>query len=171
MNHTLYDLSDELAQLIEQIQECGGEMMTPEIEAAFDRLLEDGGEVAQKVDRYAGLIQEMKARAEIRSAESKRLARRATIDQNTANALESRLEQFFLRHNFKKIETPRFQVRVQRNGGLAPLEILVPVTDLPEDVIRLRPEPNKDLIRQRIVAGEEVDYAVLHERGYSVRIT
>lgn len=170
MNHTLYELSDELAELLDHIQECGGEIMSPEIEQALDQLLEEGGEVPLKVDRYAGLIQEMKARAEIRSRESKRLAMRATIDQNTASSLESRLEQFFLRHGFKKIETPRFQVRVQRNGGIAPLEILVPVNELPEDVLRLKPEPNKELIRQRIEAGEKVDYAVLHERGYSVRI-
>lgn len=170
MNSTLYQLSDELADLLDQIQECGGEIMTPEIEQALDRLLEEGGEIPQKIDGYAGLIQEMKARAEIRTAESKRLAKRATIDQNTAHSLESRLIQFYLRHNFKKIETPRFQVRVQLNGGVPRLEVLVPTDELPEDVIRLRPEPNKELIRKRIEAGEKVDYAVLHEREYSVRI-
>jgi len=170
MNRTLYDLSDDLAVLLDQLEECGGELMTPEMEAAFDALLGDGGDVAVKVDNYTALIEEFKARAAIRRTEAKRLARRAEVDENSVRSLEARLIQFFQRHDLKKIETPRFQVRVQRNGGLAPMDILVPPNELPEDVIRLVPEPNKPLIRERIEAGEKVDYAVLRERGYSLRV-
>ena len=91
------------------------------------------------------------------------------MDANGAKRLKDRLLLFFQAHGIKSLETPRFRVGVQLNGGVAPLVIANP-NDVPEDYCKVKVEPDNQSIRAALEAGTQLPFAKLGERGYSLRI-
>jgi hypothetical protein len=119
---SLFEISDDLMALEEMLALAGGEITEDEAGAAlqdwFDTL---GGERDTKIDNYAALIRELDARSEAREVEAKRLMALAGADANNAKRLKERLKLFFELHDIKKLDTPRFRISVQANGGKDPL--------------------------------------------------
>jgi len=172
-NRTLYDISQDLLDLYETIQDLGGDVSSPEVEAAIDTWFEDlTDERDAKLDNYAALIGEMEARAEVRREESRRLADRARRDEEQAAYLKGRLMHFFQQHGLKTIETRRYRLTLQRSGGRTPVVLHVedPET-LPEAFQRVKVRPDMNAIREALERGEQLDFAELGERGYFVRIS
>ena len=70
----------------------------------------------------------------------------------------------------RKLSTDRYQISLRKPGGKAPLEIdefMVPTEFITVETIT---NPNKDLIRQRLDAGEVLDFARYLERQDSLII-
>lgn len=132
----------------------------------------------QKLDHYAALIRELEARAEVRKAESQRLADRARIDADRASFLKDRLRHFFLGHGLKTVETRRYRITLAGNGGRNPILLRVPPESLPEvfrsEIVTVK--ANLDDIRAYLEAGGVLQdgdgnvMAELGERGSSIRI-
>lgn len=172
MNQTLLDITDEAAALDALLAEAGGEI-TPETEAIIDGwFAEVETNLYGKVDNYCRLISEIEARAEIRKAEAKRMADRARVDENAADALRERLRFVWEARRLGKVHTSRYTVSLAKNGGKAPLDIRCGVEDLPAWAVKTETVStvNKDAIRERLDAGEALDFASLMDRGTRISI-
>ena len=170
---SLMQISQDMLALDDLIAECGGDVSDPRVAEAIDAwVAELQGNMSGKVDGYAALITEMERRAEVRLAESARLAARARVDENAAKFLMMRLKTAMDFHGLKKIETDRFTVSVVNNGGKAPVVIDDPhAVPLPMTrTIPARVEPDKDRIRQALENGEAVPGCTLGERGTRLSI-
>ena len=168
---TLYSISEDLAALEELLIETGGEVSAGVAEAAIDSWFEElGARRDAKVDSYCALIRNLEARATSRKAEAARLSDRARIDTNAIERLKSRLLFFFDKHSMRSLETARFRISAQANGGVQPLAITQPAESLPDEFVELRREPLKGLIREMLEAGETLPFAELLPRGRSIRI-
>lgn len=167
---SLYQISGDLAMIEDLLIELGGDITDEQVEALIDSwLAETTEELKSKVDRYGALIKELEARSKARAEEAARLANRSQVDANGARKLKERLLAFFQSHDLKTLETPRFRVGVQLNGGLAPLIITNP-DDVPEDYCKVRVEPDNKSIREALEAGKELPFAHLGQRSHSLRI-
>lgn len=167
---SLFNISEDLEKLNDLLDECGDDTQQQELIAQWFEQL--GNERDTKLDAYAALINEMLARAEVRKAEAKRLLSLAATDENRARLLKERLQSFFETHDLKTVETSRYKLSLQRNGGKAPLvlkEGLTP-TQLPERFQKISIDADSAAIRKALEAGEQLDFATLGDRGTSLRI-
>lgn len=169
MTRTLLDISDDLVALGDLLTEAGGDIDAGDgaLQAWFEQL---GEERDEKLDNYCALIREMELRASVRMAELERLQLRVAVDQNAAKRLKDRLKLFLDIQGISKLETRRYKVGVQANGGKLPLEVTVAAEQLPERFQRVSVTVNSDAIRAAIEAGEAVQGCSIGERGTHVRI-
>ena len=78
---TLLDITDDVRALDDILAENGGDLSDPQIESILSQWETDlEGDLEAKLDSYAALITEWEARAEMRSVEAARLAKRAKTD-------------------------------------------------------------------------------------------
>lgn len=168
---TLFSISDEISQLNTLLDEL--EADDAESEKLLTEFLEQVGEERDhKLDNYSALIAELEARAAVRKEEAKRLAQLAAKDEKRAEMLKERLKWFFSVNNIKKLETNRYQLSLVKNGGKPPviLDESISPTELPKQFQKLNVEADKTAIREALLAGEELDFAHLGDRGTSIRI-
>jgi hypothetical protein len=172
---TLFQIGDSLTALDNLLAECGGEITDAEAEAAIDEWLAETNTMLEtKVDGYAALIREYESRSEAREVEARRLMALAGSDGNNAKRLKARLKSFFEAHGIAKLETPRFRVSIQANGGFLPL--IVPpawerdAAEAPEAFQKRVIELDKKAIREAIRNDEETYGAALGEPGTHLRI-
>lgn len=168
---TLYELTADMQALHDLLVELDGDITNPSVAEAIDGWMNElGNATDKKVDAYCSLIREIESRAAVRKAEMDRLAMRVRADENAVKGLKSRLKLAIELMGKPKIETDRFSVRVQANGGKPPLELPLNVEDLPKKFIKFRPEADQDAIRAAIDAGEEIKGVKLLPRGTHLRI-
>lgn len=172
---TLYEIGGNLTALHDLLIECDGEITDAEAEAAIDGwLAEMQTALETKVDNYCALIREYESRADARELEAKRLMVGAGAYNNNAKRLKGRLKGFLELHGIARLETERFLLSVQRNGGKAPL--VVPErweqepASAPEAWQRRVIQLDKEAIREALEAGEQVDGCEIAPRGNHLRI-
>jgi chromosome segregation ATPase len=182
MMKTIIEISQELIDLENQLEELADNCEATEeaaerisqIIATFpDKLESTQAERDRKLDNYAGLINELQSRVEIRRSEAKRLSDRASVDENKVKALKSNLQKFFEAHQLKSIDTNRFRLTLAKNGGKLPLFLdSQPAENYPEQYRQTVTvtSPNREAIRAALEAGESLDFARLGDRGQSLRI-
>jgi hypothetical protein len=172
VSQTLLDITKDMESLDALLAAAGGEI-TPGTEATIDGwFAENEANLSDKVDAYCRLISEIEARAEVRKAEAKRLAERARIDENAAAALRERLRHTWEAKSLPKVQTTRYTVSLAKVGGKAKLDLRVGVEDLPGWAVTTETivKANTDVIRDRLEAGEALDFASLMERGTRINI-
>ena len=166
---TLYEITEDLRALDELLVESGGDIT--EAEATVERWMNEiETDLVNKVDGYAALISEMKARAKARKEEADRLAKRARIDTDAAKflsfKLKERLEAIGRGGKGDAIETNRFKVGIVGNGGKQPLDIH---GDVPDDFMVVTKSPDNEAIRAALATGP-LEFAILQERGTRLSI-
>lgn len=167
---TLLDISDDMLALADMLEEVGGDLGAGDgaLDEWFNQL---GDERDTKLDNYAALIRDIELRAAARREESERLRLRVAADDGTVKRLKDRLKLFFEIQGIKKVETRRYAIGVQKNGGLAPLLVDdIDPADLPQWAQRVRIEVDTIAVRNSIEAGETVPFARFGERGTQLRI-
>jgi hypothetical protein len=165
---TLLEITADVEALDDLLSEVGGDVSDPRVEAAVSQWLSEiENDFARKVDNYVAMIRTIEARAEVRRAESKRLAERARIDEGSASWLRQRLIDVMHRLDRPSVETDRWRVSVARNGGLQPIEI---VGDVPAEFRRVVSEPDNAAIRTALLEGRELGFAVLRDRGERLNV-
>ena len=172
MDKTLFDLSDELLQLDEalsEISEADTEAFETVLQEYMNTLQDD---LSNKLNGYCKYISELENRAEIRKNEAKRLLARSKVDENLENRLKEALKWFFRMHNLSKYETQLYRVSLCGNGGKLPIEILVPIEDLPAEYIYQDFTYVVDMERLRadLESGQRIYGTRIGERGQSIRI-
>jgi hypothetical protein len=172
MKQTLLDITEDMAAIDELLAESGGEI-TPETEGTLDAwFAELDTNLTGKVDNYCALITEIECRAAVRKAEADRLYDRAKIDENAAKALRERLRFVWELRSMGKLQTSRYTVSLAKNGGKAPLDVRVGAEELPAWAVKTETvvTVDKDAIRSRLDAGEQLDFASLMQRGNRISI-
>lgn len=177
MNSSLLDISEDLVALqllIEEYAEEHDGEISPEIAATLDAWFGDiSGQFNDKLDNYATLIRICTLRAAARKEEKERLEKRVRVDENMIGKLKERLKMIFEARKLPKVETRRYKIWVQKNGGKQPLDLSA-ITDvskqLPLKYQVVRVEANTDALRESLEAGEVVEGVKLLERGTHVRI-
>lgn len=167
MTRNILEISTDVAKLDDLLARVD-DADTPEVKAMIDELLALQDEREVKVDNYAALIRNLQAIADARKAEAKRIMELARIGENKVKALKERLQIAFETMGITKIETPRFTVRVSKNGGKQPLE--VDEADVPPSFMEAVYKTNKQKIRDALEAGEALPFARLGERGSRIDI-
>ena len=108
----LWEITNELEMLGEEIIKCGGEV-TPLMEQRLDGM---EGEMEAKVEQVALYIREMIVNAEAAKAEEDRLKAIRKMHERTAAGLTKYLKMCMERVDMTKVNTLKVRVRVQRNS-------------------------------------------------------
>lgn len=169
---TLLQIEQDMDALDALLMECDGDITDPTVEAEVMKWAQEiEARFDAKADGYAALIMECKLRAKARKEEAERLALRAKIDENKAKFLSERIKAAMEKRGTAVVETARYRLTVAGNGGKAPMRLLVAEPEkLPQWAQRIKVEANTEAIRERIEAGEKVEFAVIEPRGTHLRI-
>lgn len=173
MKRTLYEIGADAAALDLILDELQGDVSDVETAAVIDDWLrENTAQLETKADGYCTLISEYLARAHARQTEAVRLRDLATADENRAARLKERLHRFFEERQIAKLETPRYVIRIAKNGGLPPLIFAddLDVETLPETLRRVQITPDTRAIREAWARGETLDFVQIGERGTHLSI-
>lgn len=143
----LYDLTDALIAIDEQLHESGGELL-PETEA----LLEDmQGRFDAKVDAICTLRQNYIRAAEALEAEEDRLRKRRFAAERAGESLREYLHNNLLKLGEDRVKTSRFTVYVQASPDS--VVWTKDVAELPEDYARVRIEPDIQKAKAALALG------------------
>lgn len=161
----LYELTEQYEALMDML--CDEEV---DEQTIMDTLEAIDGEIEEKAENYAKIIQQMQADAAMLKAEEERLCmRRKSLEnrsQNLKAVLKSNLE-FIGKTKFK---TALFSFCIATNGGKQPLFITDNIEEIPGKYLIPQPSlPDKEAIRE-LLASKEVEWAHLEPRGTSLRI-
>ena len=166
---SLYAISTDLATIVDRLLDTPE---SPEVQAELSTVLEGlDNALTEKAEDYVLVIRELEARAEARTAEARRMRELAGCDSALAERLKERLKGAMEGTGRLKIDTERFKISVQRNGGKQPVAIDPTAMDLWDGkFVRVKREADADTIRQALEAGEEIVGCSLMERGTSLRV-
>lgn len=162
---SLYAITEELKTLVEAFDEFGH--ASDEAAAAIAEhtgiLIES---FDRKIDNYAALIRTCETRAAARAEEAARMKKLAQDDDSLATRLRSAVMQAMKETGQPKVQTTRFSLSIVKNGGVIPI-IINNEAELPEQfrIPIVTISIDKVSIRAALEAGEEVEGAILGERG------
>jgi len=182
---TLIGIGEDLLALEELLIEAGGDVTDEEAEAAVTQWLEENaGNLREKLDGYANLIERHDGLQKTRKAEAEKRAQLARVSENVIKRLRDRLLWFLTEYpttgmlptgksGLPKIDTDNHVISVANNGGKTPVSIR-PGYDpghIPNSpYVRVRYEWDTDAIRADLENGIKLDFASLGDRGKHVRI-
>ena len=127
-------------------------------------------ELEAKADGYASVIANLTSDIEGIKAEEKRLKERRTAYEKSIERLKETLYKAMKETGKTKFKTERFSFNIAKNGGALPVQLLVDVSELPDDLVVIERKADKKAITQYINDTGDCTYALLGERGESLRI-
>lgn len=161
MQLSLYEMSQEWENVFEML-------LDPEIpeEAVYDTIEMIEADMDTKADRYAQIIKSMDGDAAQIDAEIKRLQERKASIQKRRDWMKQGLYDSMKATGRTKFKTALFSFNIQKNGGAKPVDFLDTVP-----AAWLKPgDPDTKRIREYLEAGNKLPFAVLGDRGESLRI-
>jgi Siphovirus Gp157 len=148
---TLFDLSEELKLMIEDMEMWAEENEGDVTEYPMERIEKLEGDIKEKVLKCAVMYKEWKAQAVAIKSEEDALAKRRKAHQNKQENIKKYMESCLPPN--AKFEDSRSSVAWKRNPPS--VELLVPVESLPELFIRrAEPEADKTELKARMVEFE-----------------
>lgn len=160
---TLYDLTQEYAQLLEMAEDAD---LDPQVLAdTFEGL---DGEIEEKADGYAKVIAQLKADAGGLEKEIERLTKRKESLEGNIKRMKDSLEGAMKTTGKTKFKTKFFSFWIQKNTPSLKL-------DVTDDAVPAKyriPQPDKidrEQIKKDLKAGMEVEWAHM-EQTESIRI-
>ena len=164
MSMTLFDIKGEFFRLYELAVQNDD----PECEEAFNNALDDlKTDLAGKSAGYVHVIKQLDMEAEecdkvIEAFKAKKEARKNHIAK-MKNALLDAMDAAQL----TEIKAGEYTLKIAKNGGKQPLVI---DSTVPDNYMKIKYEPDNDLIRTAIEEGKEINFAHLEERGRHLNI-
>lgn len=167
---TLYDLTQELAAIHEALVANEGEL-TPELAERLERF--DFAE-RDKIDAYYAVIEGLEAEKTRFQAEAQRLRTVAAAAAKSIVHMEERLHRHMRQAGKTELRGDFKTVKIVKNGGPAPLDVLVPEPSLPDEFVVKT--ANRAMLRAALQQSEDgfvrwegIPLATLGERGTSLR--
>lgn len=156
----LYQLEDNWRKVADMLYE-----EDVDEQCVLDTLEAIEGEIEDKADNYAFIINELLADANVCKEEKIRLEKRQKQFEKKAKRLKKALETIMKETGKTNFKTSLFTFRIQKNGGKQALTIDGKVT---KEYMKL--ENDTDKIRQALEEGKSLPFAHLEPRGESLRI-
>ena len=144
---TLYTISQDLGNILGQLEENGGEL-TPEIEKALTITQEQFNDKA--VD-YGHAILNFEAMAAAAKAEKERLASLQKYYENTAKALSKRITDAMETFQIDKAEKPTLRISIKRTMAVADDYDINSIPKILKSV-KVEEKPDKTNIKGQILA-------------------
>ncbi|MGA1712646.1 MAG: siphovirus Gp157 family protein [bacterium] len=164
---SLFDIAEDVRLLEESL------FADPDQEEVIKEFLADANEeLERKLDGYAELIAEVKARITARKERAKEIQALVKSDEALVERLTKTLQWFFETNELKKVETDRHRISLAKNGGKVPVVFAesFDVAELPEAFVVTKLEVNKEAVREALESGQELNFATLGDRGQSIRV-
>ena len=164
MSMTLFDIKGEFFRLYELAVQNDD----PECEEAFNNALDDlKTDLAGKSAGYVHVIKQLDMEADecdkvIEAFKAKKEARKNHIAK-MKNALLDAMDAAQL----TELKAGEYTLKIAKNGGKQPLVL---DSTVPDNYMKIKYEPDNDLIRQAIEEGKEINFAHLEERGRHLNI-
>lgn len=161
MNLSLYEMKQEWEAVFEKL-------LDPEIpeETVFDTIEMIEADMDTKADHYARFIGDLAGDVATIDAEIKRLQERKKFILNRRDRLKAALYASMKATGRTSFKTALYSFTIQGNGGSRPVKLL---DDVPERW-RKPGEPDMGKIREALENGQALPFAVLGDRGESLRI-
>ena len=162
---TLFDITGEYLRLYE--------LMTSEDdidgEAIADTLESLDSDLALKSEGYVHVIKQLEMEADECDKVIEAFQRKKQIRQNNVKRLKNAILCAMDTANLSEVSAGPYTIKIAKNGGKAPLEI--PDESLvPERFMKIKYEPDKELIRKTIEDGTDLPFAEIKERGRHLTI-
>lgn len=164
MSMTLFDIKGEFFRLYELAVQNDD----PECEEAFNNALDDlKTDLAGKSAGYVHVIKQLDMEADecdkvIEAFKAKKEARKNHIAK-MKNALLDAMDAAQL----TELKAGEYTLKIAKNGGKQPLVL---DSTVPDNYMKIKYEPDNDLIRTAIEEGKEINFAHLEERGRHLNI-
>jgi hypothetical protein len=114
-SHSLFEIDNELDDLLEQIEEQVEADGEPS-EELLSRFREFCAAHGEKVDRIGRFVKTMEAREQFCRAEAARLGERARATANKVDRTKSMVLFYLMSQEVRKIEGRQFTLRIQKNS-------------------------------------------------------
>ena len=162
----LYELTADFLELQAMLEDPEAET-----QAITDTMDAIEGEIEWKADGYARVIKNMQGSITAIIAEQDRLQAKKNLLESGVKRLKDNLQAAMIATGKTKFKTDLFSFAIQKNGGKLPVIMDVKDTsELPDELVRIKEEPDMDAIRKLIEKDGSCKYAHLGERGESLRI-
>lgn len=164
---TLYQLSIQFQTILEMAED--GEIDIELINGSLECVEAD---IEQKLDSYGVVINELSNDIEKLDKEIKRLTERKRIIDGNITRMKGAIKDAMVSIGKKKIQGDKFTWSIAKNGGKRPVIFKegYNILAIPERFQSWDVKPDRDEIRQALENGEELDFAILGERGESLRL-
>ena len=127
--------------------------------------------IEEKAEGYVKVIRNMEGSVAAIEQEQDRLNAKKKTLKAGIQRLKTNLQESMVTTGKRKIKTDLFQISIQKNGGKAPVILDVKDTsELPDELVRIKEEPDMDAIRALIEKDGSCKYGHLGDRGESLRI-
>jgi len=171
MGRSLYEITEEIQQLNAIVDSFDPDF---EREGAEQSLLQWVGEIGEehdrKIDAYVAVIREYEYEEKACRSEASRLEEKARAAAGHILRLKAAMFNHMKALKVTKLATTLHTVAIQKNGGQVPVIILDENLLPPDCFAAVEPPPDKTVIRNKLLAGQEVPGAKLGEAGESLRI-
>ena len=144
----LYEIDTNLRSLWDKIDEQEGELTEEDIQALNEL------EIAlnDKLEGYGVIIRELNAEIEECNSEIKRITEIAKHKKNASERLKKTLQEYMLNNKLDKFESLKVKISFLKSQSLEIEE----GAELPDDLMRIKKEPDKTAIKEYIVNGGEL---------------
>lgn len=129
----------------------------------FDTLEAIQGELEVKADAYAKIIKEYEAESAKFKAEAQRLIERQRVYDNRVKRMKNAIYNAMNETGVKDIPNELFKIKIQANGGVAPL-IIHEGVEIPKEFQKVHYDIDNEKIREALKT-QQLDFAELGERG------
>lgn len=158
---TLYEMNQSWQEVFDMLLDAD----VPE-EAIFDTIEGIEASMDEKADSYAKIIRSLEGDTDQLDAEIKRLQARKAGIQKRREWLVQQLTDTMRSTGRLKFKTALFSFSIQKNGGARPVDV---ISEVPKEWLKPG-DPDTKRIREWLEAGNTLPFAVLGDRGESLRI-
>lgn len=144
--------------------------LNPDDDELAEELAKINDNLETKADNYARIIRNIEGDVNAIDAELKRLNTAKASKMNAVKRMKENLMTAMVETGKTKFKTELFSFGVQKNGGVAPLELTVKPEELPSEFQKVKIEADATAIRKYIEETGDLSYGVLKDRGETLRI-
>lgn len=161
MGNSIFDIHGEMQELYSMGTDPD---LDPQVFA--DTLEALKGELEVKSAGYVQVIKQLDMEAKQAKEISKAFADKAKVRENNIKRMKDTLQWVMETQGLKEMPAGAWTIKLQKNGGVAPLEI---TGEVPQNMTKVIVEPDNDKIRAYL-KNNECKWAHLGERGQHIVI-
>jgi hypothetical protein len=171
VKQSIFDIMHNFDAFFELMDELEGDVSDPRICEIVDGFAADlESDLRQKADSYAYIISEMNAQEAAIGVEITRLNKLKKTAEAKGKRLKDLLFFVMTRTATAKLVTDLHHFTICKNGGVQPMEIVIPADQLPQAYQIQVVEADKKLIREALQQGAIIEGCKLQEVGSHLRI-